>query len=119
MKDWCGTRRELVRLLSLYQLLVQSQQWDVGGNPTELKRDSVKTKGSCQGQSPQALSHTLSYLLKVFVVSLLMTRIDAEESQSDALPLTLKEFWFLDNILICRDYKTTAYKTTASRAKLV
>lgn len=47
----------LLEPLCLHPLLLQRERWDAGGNPTELKRDSVKTKGSCQGQRPQPFSH--------------------------------------------------------------
>lgn len=74
-------RRQLVRLLSLHPLLVQLELWDVGGNPTELKRDSVKTKASVRARAHNHF-HTLFYLVKVFVVTLLITWMAGEETNS-------------------------------------
>lgn len=74
-------RRQLVRLLSLHPLLIQRELWDVGGNPAELKRDSVKTKASVRGRAHNHF-HTLFYLVKVFAVTLLITWMAGDSTES-------------------------------------
>lgn len=67
----------LLRLHSLHPLLVEWERWDIGGNPTELKGDSVKTKAPVRATDRSRI-HTLFYLVKVVAVTLLIIRLSGK-----------------------------------------
>lgn len=79
--EWkSGFRRDWSLLgCSLYPLLVQWEHWDVGGNPTELKRDKEK-RVPVRARAHNHF-HTLFFLVKVFAVNFLIRWIDEERAQ--------------------------------------
>ncbi len=93
-------RRQLVRLRSLYPLLIQQEHWDIGGNPTELKRDSVKTKAPVRARDHNHF-HTLFYLVKVFAVTILITWMGGEGTELVWCILHLREN---SSLLQCGSY---------------
>ena len=84
-----GSCGELGLLGCLYPVLGQRQRWDVGGNPKEPERDSVKTKGPVRARAHKHF-HTLFYLGKVFAATFLITCMPGEGDEVFYMMWTLQ-----------------------------